>query len=107
MAHTVVDEFAMYQNRGGGSGGGKRQGRGEQVRETRRHAGKLFNDDNFEEALVDLEEDEEKRKKAQEHPKQYLRDKGVQIPGNPEVEVRPDNWSISFCWKDFCVTASF
>lgn len=91
MAYTVVDEFAMYQNRGGGDGGGKGKERGEQVRETRSHAEKLFNEDTFEEALVDLDEDEEERKKAQEHPKQYLRDKGVQIPGNPEVEVRSDN----------------
>lgn len=58
-------------------------------------------------ALVALDEDEEERKKAQEHPKQYRRDKGVQIPGNPEVEVIPDNWSISICWKDICAKISF
>lgn len=89
-----------------GRSGDRGKGRPDQVRNARQHGAKVLNDENIEEALIELDEGGEAVKEAENNPKKWLRNKGVQLPGDPSVEIKGDNWSISLCWKDYCLKFS-
>ena len=44
--------------------------------------------------LDEFQDDPDSRRRASNNPKQFLREKGVQVPDEYTVEVRPDNWSF-------------
>ena len=77
----------------------------DKVKNGRRNARKLLQNDKFEEALVELDKRDEAFKKAKDNPKQWFKDQGVDLPGNPDtVEVDEGSLYVKFCWSGWCIT---
>lgn len=75
------------------------------IKKGRRNAQQLLQNDKFEEALLKLEEGGEESEKAKKNPRQWLKDQGVQVPGNPDtVEIEEGSWTIKLCWSEWCVS---
>lgn len=76
----------------------------EKVKNGRRNAQALLQSDKFEDAMLALDQEGEEFEKAKKNPKQWLKDQGVQLPGNPDtVEIDDGSIIIKVCWSDWCV----
>lgn len=75
----------------------------EQVKKGRQNAQKLLQNDSLEEALLELDQEGEELEKAKENPKQWLKDRGVELPGNPTVKLEEGSIRLGFCWEDWCI----
>lgn len=75
----------------------------DQVKKGRRNAQKVLQDDNFEEALLELDKEGDEFEKAKKNPKQWLKDQGVNLPGNPTVKIEDGSIRIGLCWGDLCL----
>lgn len=76
----------------------------DQIKKGRRNSQQLLQSDKFEEALLELNKGGEEFKKAKKNPREWLKDQGVQLPGNPDtVEIKEGSWTIKFCWEEWCL----
>lgn len=74
------------------------------VKNGRRNAQKLLQSDDFEKALLKINQGDEEFEKAKKNPRQWLKDQGVSLPGNPDkVEIKEGSFWVKFCWGDFCI----
>ena len=80
----------------------------DKARNTRGHANRILSQDSFEEAFVALQNEEEELEQAKGNPKKWLKDKGVQLPGNPNVDIQSGgSGHIEFCWDNWCFRFSW
>ena len=76
----------------------------DRVRKARKNAQKLLNKGEVEDALVKLDKRDEDFEKAKKNPKQWFKDQGVKLPGDPSVEVTEGSLYIKICWfEDWCI----
>lgn len=80
----------------------------DKVKKGRRNAQQLLQSNKFEEALLELDQEGEEFEKAKKNPKQWLKDRGVQLPGNPDtVEIKEGSCFVRVCWNNWCITVSW
>jgi hypothetical protein len=51
------------------------------------------------ETLDEFEDNPDSRRRAAGDPRQFLRGKGVQVPDEYSVELRPDNWFLGITFN--------
>ena len=76
-------------------------------RRAQREGAKLLDNDNFLDALDDIEEYDDAEKQAKDNPAKYFRDKGVELPEGLEI-LEASRGSCTYCYSvwgiKFCVT---
>ena len=72
-----------------------------------RAASRMVTDPAFGDTLDELDLKGTVRNIASQDAKAYLQSKGIQLPEEAEVTIRPDNWSIELCAFGVCVTFTY
>lgn len=76
----------------------------DRVKKAKKNAEKLLRKGEVEDALVELDKREDAFEEAKKNPKQWFEDQGINLPGDPSVEVKEGSLYIKFCWfDDWCI----
>ncbi len=78
------------------------------IKRGQQHAGRLLNDPKFVDVFADLVEDEQAFNEAKQNPREFFKDRGVTIPGNPtDIRVEEGSVKVSICWGKLCASVEF
>lgn len=82
--------------------------RRDDVERGQRNAARLINDPRFKDLMIELADNPALLQEAKANPKDFFRNRNVELPGNPtRVVIEEGSIRIGLCWGDWCIWFEF